>query len=71
MSASTQIPVPVSFSETMPIVSFDSRLQFVDNVDEKIRFQWDDTSYTWGMIVDEFTWDSARNRTWQYYKGVE
>ena len=71
MSASTQIPVPVILSDTMPIVSFDRRLQFVDNVDEKIRFQWDDTSYTWGMIVDEFTWDSAKNHTWKYYKGVE
>ena len=71
VSSKLQIPIPIGFSETLSNIGFDSTLSMSDNVVEKIRFKWNDNSYTWGMIVDEFTWDSAKAKTWQEFKGVE
>lgn len=71
VSSKLQIPVPIDFIETLSNIGFDSTLSMSDNVVEKIRFKWNDNSYTWGMIVDEFTWDSAKSKTWKELKGVE
>ena len=71
VSSKLQIPVPIDFIETLSNIGFDSTLSMSDNVVEKIRFKWNDDSYTWRMIVDEFTWDSAKAKTWQELKGVE
>ena len=71
VSSKLQIPVPIGFAETLSNIGFDSALSMSDNIVEKIRFKWNDNSYTWGMIVDEFTWDSAKAKTWQELKGVE
>ena len=71
VSSKLQIPVPIDFIETLSNIGFDSTLSMSDNVVEKIRFKWNDNSFTWGMIVDEFTWDSAKAKTWQELKGVE
>ena len=71
VSSKLQIPVPIDFIETLSNIGFDSTLSMSDNVVEKIRFKWNDNSYTWGMIVDEFTWYSAKAKKWQELKGVE
>ena len=71
VSSKLQIPVPIGFAETLSNICFDSTLSMSDNVVEKIRFKWNDNSFTWGMIVDEFTWNSAKAKTWQELKGVE
>lgn len=71
VSSKLQIPTPIDFIETLSNIGFDSTLSMSDNVVEKIRFKWNDNSYTWGMIVDEFTWDSAKAKTWKEFKGVE
>ena len=71
VSSKLQIPVPIGFAETLSNIGFDSTLSMSDNVVEKIRFKWNDNSFTWGMIVDEFTWNSINAKTWQELKGVE
>ena len=71
VSSKLQIPTPIGFTETLSNIGFDSSLSMSDNVVEKIRFKWNDDSYTWGMIVDEFTWNSVKAKTWQELKGVE
>ena len=71
VSSKLHVPTPIDFIETLSNIGFDSTLSMSDNVVEKIRFKWNDNSYTWGMIVDEFTWDSAKAKTWQELKGVE
>ena len=71
VSSKLQIPTPIGFTETLSNIGFDSTLSMSDNVVEKILFKWNDNSFTWGMIVDEFTWYSAKAKTWQELKGVE
>ena len=67
----TQEPVPFILSGVLSNLHFDTTLIMSDNVREKIRFRWNDNSFTWGMIVDEFTWNSVKSKKWQELKGVE
>ena len=68
LTATTQTPTGIQFTEELPELGF-SGIPIV-GIADKVRFKWDDKSYTWGMIYDTFTWESIKEKTWSELKGV-